>query len=30
MALDAINNSEMWLTLMTSGCELKALDTMNN
>ena len=26
---DAMNNSMLWLTWMTSGCELKALDSMN-
>ena len=29
-ALDAMNNSGLWLTLTTSGHKLKALDAMNN
>ena len=29
-SLDSVNNSELWMTLMTPGCEIKALDTMNN
>ena len=29
-ALDAMNNSRLWFTLMTLGIELRDLDSMNN
>ena len=29
-ALDTMNNSRLWLTIMTLGCELSDLDAMNN
>ena len=28
--LDVVNNSRLWLTWMTMGCELKALNAMNS
>ena len=29
-ALDVMNSSGFWMTSTTSGCELKALNAMNN